>query len=124
MKFVTLSFTSGLNLDSETSYRLGEQFNTKQHNSDESYIYLSHKTSQEFPTTDSKLEHAKQMYGTENVVVDESVKTFIDMLKKHSNPNAYLNLVFPADKVETFYNVAESYNHQEYEYAKISYTAI
>ena len=96
----------------------------KQHSSDESYIYLSHKTSQEFPTTDSKLEHAKQMYGTENVVVDESVKTFIDMLKNHSNPNAHLNLVFPADKVETFYNVAESYNHQEYEYAKISYTAI
>ncbi len=124
MKFVTLSFTSGLNLDSEISRRLGEQFNMKQHSSDESYIYLSHKTSQEFPTTDSKLEHAKQMYGTENVVVDESVKTFIDMLKKHSNPNAYLNLVFPADTVETFYNVAESYNHQEYEYAKISYTAI
>ena len=124
MKFVTLSFTSGLNLDSEISRRLGEQFNMKQHSSDESYIYLSHKTSQEFPTTDSKLEHAKQMYGTENVVVDESVKTFIDMLKKHSNPNAHPNLVFPADKVETFYNVAESYNHQEYEYAKISYTAI
>ena len=124
MKFVTLSFTSGLNLDSETSRRLGEQFNMKQHSSDESYIYLSHKTSQEFPTTDSKLEYAKQMYGTENVVVDESVKTFIDMLKKHSNPNAHLNLVFPADKVETFYDVAESYNHQEYEYAKISYTAI
>ena len=124
MKFVTLSFTSGLNLDSEISRRLGEQFNMKDFSSDESYIYLSHKTSQEFPTTDSKLEHAKQMYGTENVVVDESVKTFIDMLKKHSNPNAYLNLVFPADKVETFYNVAESYNHQEYEYAKISYTAI
>ena len=124
MKFVTLSFTSGLNLDSEISRRLGEQFNMKQHSSDESYIYLSHKTSQEFPTTDSKLEHAKQMYGTENVTVDESVKTFIDMLKKHSNPNAHLNLVFPADKVETFYNVAESYNHQEYEYAKISYTAI
>ena len=124
MKFVTLSFTSGLNLDSETSRRLGEQFNMKDFSSDESYIYLSHKTSQEFPTTDSKLEHAKQMYGTENVVVDESVKTFIDMLKKHSNPNAYLNLVFPADKVETFYNVAESYNHQEYEYAKISYTSI
>ena len=124
MKFVTLSFTSGLNLDSEISRRLGEQFNMKQHSSDESYIYLSHKTSQEFPTTDSKLEHAKQMYGTENVVVDESVKTFIDMLKKHSNPNAYLNLVFPADKVETFYDVAEAYNYQEYEYAKISYTAI
>ena len=124
MKFVTLSFTSGLNLDSEISRRLGEQFNMKQHSSDESYIYLSHKTSQEFPTTDSKLEHAKEMYGTENVTVDESVKTFIDMLKKHSNPNAHLNLVFPADKVETFYNVAESYNHQEYEYAKISYTAI
>ena len=124
MKFVTLSFTSGLNLDSEISRRLGEQFNMKQHSSDESCIYLSHKTSQEFPTTDSKLEHAKQMYGTENVTVDESVKTFIDMLKKHSNPNAHLNLVFPADKVETFYNVAESYNHQEYEYAKISYTAI
>ena len=124
MKFVTLSFTSGLNLDSETSRRLGEQFNMKQHSSDESYIYLSHKTSQEFPTTDSKLEHAKQVYGTENVVVDESVKTFIDMLKKHSNPNAHLNLVFPANKVETFYDVAESYNHQEYEYAKISYTAI
>ena len=124
MKFVTLSFTSGLNLDSEISRRLGEQFNMKDFSSDESYIYLSHKTSQEFPTTDSKLEHAKQMYGTENVVVDESVKTFIDMLKKHSNPNAYLNLVFPADKVETFYNVAESYNHQEYEYAKISYTTI
>ena len=124
MKFVTLSFTSGLNLDSEISRRLGEQFNMKDFSSDESYIYLSHKTSQEFPTTDSKLEHAKQMYGTENVVVDESVKTFIDMLKKHSNPNAYLNLVFPTDKVETFYNVAESYNHQEYEYAKISYTAI
>ena len=124
MKFVTLSFTSGLNLDSETSRRLGEQFNTKHHSSDESYIYLSHKTSQEFPTTDSKLEHAKEMYGTENVVVDESVKTFIDMLKKHSNPNAHLNLVFPADKVETFYDVAETYNHQEYEYAKISYTAI
>ena len=124
MKFVTLSFTSGLNLDSETSRRLGEQFNMKQHSSDESYIYLSHKTSQEFPTTDSKLEHTKQMYGTENVVVDESVKTFIDMLKKHSNPNAHLNLVFPADKVETFYNVSAAYNHQEYEYAKISYTAI
>ena len=124
MKFVTLSFTSGLNLDSETSRRLGEQFNMKQHSSDELYIYLSHKTSQEFPTTDSKLEHTKQMYGTENVVVDESVKTFIDMLKKHSNPKAYLNLVFPADKVETFYDVAEEYNHQEYEYAKISYTAI
>lgn len=124
MKFVTLSFTSGLNLDSEISRRLGEQFNMKDFSSDESYIYLSHKTSQEFPTTDYKLEHAKQMYGTENVVVDESVKTFIDMLKKHSNPNAYLNLVFPADKVETFYNVAESYNHQEYEYTKISYTAI
>lgn len=124
MKFVTLSFTSGLNLDSEISRRLGEQFNMKDFSSDESYIYLSHKTSQEFPTTDSKLEHAKQMYGTENVAVDESVKTFIDMLKKHSNPNAYLNLVFPADKVETFYNVAESYNHQEYEYAKISYTTI
>ena len=124
MKFVTLSFTSGLNLDSEISRRLGEQFNMKQHSSDESYIYLSHKTSQEFPTTDSKLEHAKQMYGTENVVVDESVKTFIDMLKKHSNPNAYLNLVFPANKVETFYDVAEAYNYQEYEYAKISYTAI
>lgn len=124
MKFVTLSFTSGLNLDSETSRRLGEQFNIEHYSSDESYIYLSHKTSQEFPTTDSKLEHAKEMYGTENVVVDESVKTFIDMLKKHSNPNAYLNLVFPADKVETFYDVAETYNHQEYEYAKISYTAI
>ena len=124
MKFVTLSFTSGLNLDSEISRRLGEQFNMKDFSSDESYIYLSHKTSQEFPTTDSKLEHAKQMYGTENVVVDESVKTFVDMLKKHSNPNAHLNLVFPADKVETFYNVAESYNHQEYEYAKISYTTI
>lgn len=124
MKFVTLSFTSGLNLDSEISRRLGEQFNMKQHSSDESYIYLSHKTSQEFPTTDSKLEHAKQMYETESVVVDESVKTFIDMLKKHSNPKAYLNLVFPADKVETFYDVAEEYNHQEYEYAKISYTAI
>lgn len=124
MKFVTLSFTSGLNLDSETSRRLGEQFNMKDFSSDESYIYLSHKTSQEFPTTDSKLEHAKAMFQTENVVVDESVKTFIDMLKKHSNPNAYLNLVFPADKVETFYNVAESYNHQEYEYAKISYTSI
>ena len=124
MKFVTLSFTSGLNLDSETSRRLGEQFNTKHYSSDESYIYLSHKTSQEFPTTDYKLEYAKEMYGTENVTVDESVKTFIDMLKKHSNPNAHLNLVFPADKVETFYNVAESYNHQEYEYAKISYTAI
>ena len=110
MKFVTLSFTSGLNLDSETSRRLGEQFNMKQHSSDESYIYLSHKTSQEFPTTDSKLEHAKQAYGTENVVVDESVKTFIDMLKKHSNPNAHINLVFPADEVETFYNVAESYS--------------
>ena len=124
MKFVTLSFTSGLNLDSEISRRLGEQFNMKDYSSDESYIYLSHKTSQEFPTTDSKLEHAKQMYGTENVVVDESVKTFIDMLKKHSNPNAYLNLVFPADKVETFCSVAESYNHQEYEYTKISYTSI
>ena len=124
MKFVTLSFTSGLNLDSEISRRLGEQFNMKDFSSDESYIYLSHKTSQEFPTTDSKLEHAKQMYGTENVVVDESVKTFIDMLKNHSNPNAHLNLVFPADKAETFYNVAESYNHQEYEYTKISYTAI
>lgn len=124
MKFVTLSFTSGLNLDSEISRRLGEQFNMKDFSSDESYIYLSHKTSQEFPTTDSKLEHAKQMYGTENVVVDESVKTFIDMLKKHSNPNVYLNLVFPADKVETFYDVAEAYNHQEYEYAKISYTTI
>lgn len=124
MKFVTLSFTSGLNLDSEISRRLGEQFKDKHYDSDESYIYLSHKTSQEFPTTDAKLEHAKQMYGTENVVVDESVKTFIDMLKKHSNPNAYLNLVFPDDKIETFYNVAESYNHQEYQYAKISYTAI
>ena len=81
---------------------------------------MSHKTSQEFPTTDSKLEYAKQMYGTENVVVDESVKTFIDMLKKHSNPNAYLNLVFPSNIAEVFYDVATSYNHQEYEYAKIS----
>ena len=46
MKFVTLSFTSGLNLDSEISRRLGEQFNMKDFSSDESYIYLSHKTSQ------------------------------------------------------------------------------
>lgn len=124
MKFVTLSFTSGLNLDSEISRRLGEQFNMKQHSSDESYIYLTHKTSQEFPTTDSKLEHAKQMYGTENVVVDESVKTFIDMLKKHSNPNAHLNLVFPSTTAEVFYEIATSYNYQEYEYAKISCTLI
>ena len=42
------------------------------------------------------------------------------MLKKHSNPNAYLNLVFPSTTAEVFYDVATSYNHQEYEYAKIS----
>lgn len=122
MKFVTLSFTSGLNLDSEISRRLGEQFNMKDFSSDESYIYLSHKTSDEYPTIESKIEHAKAMFQTENVIADESVKTFIDMLKKHSNSNAHLNLVFPVDKADTFYNVALAYNGEEYTYDVINVT--
>lgn len=50
---------------------------------------------------------------------EKSVKTFVDVLKHHSNPNHELHIMAGGDRVEEYKKLAEKYNGKEFHYKKI-----
>lgn len=51
---------------------------------------------------------------------DKSIRTFIDMLKKHSNPEAEVFLIAGSDRVAEYDRLCQKYNGKDYTYKKIT----